>query len=422
MVGLDLLRGLRLGRRGLDDVRVERPLGQEVDPAELRRLLLEDPDELVADDPSLRLRVGHPGQAGQEARPGVDHDEAHPEALLERDTQELRLLLAHQPVVHVDAGEPVPDRAVHQARGDRRIHAAGERADHQAVPTRFACLRVHPRTDLGDRRFDEVGGGPRRPGAGDPHHEVAQHVAAARRVPYLGMELDPVQAPDGVGHRGELRGRRPGRGPETGRRRDDRVAVAHPDRLLAAEPREQRAVAGERDRRGAVLALRDGDHVAAELACHQVQPVADPQDGDARAPHGRVRTRCIGLVDARRPAGEDDRARTALRDLAPRRVEGQELRVDMQLPDAPRNQLRVLAPKVEDHDGVGLAPAALPTGDGPTGAVDRGAFGRGRIERGLEVGLHLRVVRGEDTMAGVGELSVNGLAALASGGLVVVGP
>ena len=35
VVGLDLLGGLRLGRGDLDDVRVERALGQEVDPAEL---------------------------------------------------------------------------------------------------------------------------------------------------------------------------------------------------------------------------------------------------------------------------------------------------------------------------------------------------------------------------------------------------
>ena len=62
VVGLDLLGGLRLRRRALDDVRVERALGQEVDPAELRRLLLEDADELVADDPALLLRVLDAGQ------------------------------------------------------------------------------------------------------------------------------------------------------------------------------------------------------------------------------------------------------------------------------------------------------------------------------------------------------------------------
>ena len=67
VVGLDLLGGLGLRGGRLDDVRVERALGQEVDPPELGGLLLEDPDELVADDLALLLRVLDAGQAGQEA-------------------------------------------------------------------------------------------------------------------------------------------------------------------------------------------------------------------------------------------------------------------------------------------------------------------------------------------------------------------
>ena len=68
----------------LDDVGVERALGQEVDPPELGRLLLEDADELVADDPALLLGVLDAGEAGQEPLPGVDHDEAHAEVLARR--------------------------------------------------------------------------------------------------------------------------------------------------------------------------------------------------------------------------------------------------------------------------------------------------------------------------------------------------
>ena len=83
VVGLDLLGGLRLRRRRLDDVGVERALGQEVDPAELRRLLLEDPDELVADDLALLLGVLDTGQPGEEPVARVDHDEVHAEVALE---------------------------------------------------------------------------------------------------------------------------------------------------------------------------------------------------------------------------------------------------------------------------------------------------------------------------------------------------
>ena len=119
--------------RALDDVRVERALGQEVDPPELRRLLLEDPDELVADDPPLLLGVHDAGQPVEEPLPGIDHDQAHPEVLLEGRPEQLRLLLAHEPVVDVDAGQPVADRPMDEGGRDGRVDAAGQGADDLAV-------------------------------------------------------------------------------------------------------------------------------------------------------------------------------------------------------------------------------------------------------------------------------------------------
>ena len=137
VMGLDLLGGLRLGRGALDDVGVERALGQEVDAAglalDLGGLLLEHPDELVADDLALLLRVLDPGQAGEEALARVDHHEVHAQVLLERRAQQLRLLLAHQPVVDVDARQPVADGAMDERRGDGRVDAARQRADDLAV-------------------------------------------------------------------------------------------------------------------------------------------------------------------------------------------------------------------------------------------------------------------------------------------------
>ena len=118
VVGLDLLGGLRLGGGALDDVGVERALGQEVDGADLGRLLLEDADELVADDLALLLGVLDAGEPGQEALARIDHDQVHAEVALEGDAQQLRFLLAHQPVVDVDAGQPIADRAMDEGRRD----------------------------------------------------------------------------------------------------------------------------------------------------------------------------------------------------------------------------------------------------------------------------------------------------------------
>ena len=75
----------------------------------------------------------------------------------------------------------------------------------------------------------------------------------------------------------------------------------------------------------------------------------------------------------------------------------------MELADAAGDELGELAAEVEDDDGVGGPIVAGRSAAAPL----RG----GRVERGLEVGLDLGVVGGEDAVAGVGRLAVDGLAA-----------
>ena len=74
---------------------------------------------------------------------------------------------------------------------------------------------------------------------GDADHEVAQDVAAARRVDDLGMELDAVQVALRRGEAGVRRRVGLGGGVEAVRQPRDRVAVAHPDRLLAVDVRRR---------------------------------------------------------------------------------------------------------------------------------------------------------------------------------------
>ena len=131
-----------------------------------------------------------------------------------------------------------------------------------------------------------------------------------------------------------------------------------------------------------------------------------PRTGHLARPDGRVRSWGAGVVDRVRAAGQDDRASPASFQLVVRGVEREQLRVDVELADAPGDQLRELAPEVEDDD--------RPPGRRrrPGRSIVRRAVRRGRVERGLEIGLDLGVVRGEDAVAGVGGLTVDGLAAL----------
>ena len=56
------------------------------------------------------------------------------------------------------------------------------------------------------------------------------------------------------------------------------------------------------------------------------------------------------VVNARRTAGEDEAVRAELCDFSRRRVEANNLRIDLALADASRDHLRVLRAEIEDEN------------------------------------------------------------------------
>ena len=386
-----------------DDVRIERALGQEVDPAEVRGLLLEHPDELVADDLALLLGVLDTGQPGEEAVSSIDHDEVHPEIAFEGRPEQLRLLLAHQAVVDIDARQPVTDRAVDERRGHCRIDATRQGADDLPVGAGLVRVLVDAIADPGDGGVDEVRRGPGLGYARDAHHEVAQDVPAARRVDDLRVELDAVQPSAGIGQAGERGGVGLGGGLEALGQPRDGIAVAHPHGLVVFDAAEQSVVPRDPDVCRAIFPAVGREDVAAELVGHELRAVADPENRDAPAPDRRVGLRRTVVIDGVRPARQDDAARPALLELGVGRVVREQLRVDVELADAPRDQLGELAAEIEDDDRAGFGAGAV---------LARCAVGCRRMERGLEIGLDLRIVRSEHAMAGIGCFAVDCFASL----------
>ena len=159
--------------------------------AELARLLLEDADELLADDLALRLRVGDAGEPGEEPLLGAHVDERDVEVAAERLDDLLGLVRAHQPVVDEDARELVADRLVDEQRRDGRVDAAGEPADD--------ALRADLRADPLDLLLDHRGGRP---------------ASAARRRPRRGSSSGSP-APRACARPPGGTGRRRGRGPRS---------------------------------------------------------------------------------------------------------------------------------------------------------------------------------------------------------------
>ena len=232
-----------------------------------------------------------PARRAQEALARVDHHQPHPEVLGEGLAQQLRLALAHEAVVDVDAGQLIADGPMHEGRRHRAVDAAGEGADDvpAARPGREsrrpssrpgwpasscrALPRCRPRS-CAARRGRSACARPR----GGTGCRTGSAIGSAR--PAYGLESVCAV------------------GSEALRRTDDRVAVAHPDRLLADRCRR-------RGRRASVRLTVAGPysrfcrrhHLAAELVRHELQPVADAEDRDPARPERRVGARRIGVVD-----------------------------------------------------------------------------------------------------------------------------
>jgi hypothetical protein len=167
-----------------------------------------------------------------------------------------------------------------EGRRDRAVDTAREGADHAPVGPGLGGVAIHPLADRGHRGLDERGRGPGCPRSDDPQDEVAEDIRSARGVDDLRVELDAVEAAIGVDEAGVGRRVRLGGGPEPVGQPSDRIAMAHPDRLLAVDPGEERIVTGDRDGGRSVLALVGRQDLAAQLMGHQLGPVADPENRD----------------------------------------------------------------------------------------------------------------------------------------------
>ncbi len=313
----------------------------------------------------LRFSSGSddPGQCPEEALLGVDDDEVDPRRGDEVLLDLLGLARPQQPVVDEHAGELVADRLLHEGRRHRRVHPAGQPADDPGL----AHLGAHARDEV----VDDVGGGPLPREARTPDEEVLEHLLAERRVQHLGVPLDAVEPALVVleaGHRGARRRRRdrhPGRGLR------DRVAVAHPHRLLVGLPVEQgrRRVEDVRRRRPELRQPGLLDR-AAERLRHGLEPVAHAEHRHPGLQQGRVERGRTLLVDRRRPARQDHRGRVLGQHVGHRHRVGDDLAEAAGLAHPPRDELGVLGPEVDDeHRAVGETHRFAPLDDDVVGVV-----------------------------------------------------
>ena len=305
--------------------------------------LLEYTDELLADDVPLPLGVLDAVELRQEPVGRLHVHERDVEVPRERVLDLFRFTLAKEPSVHEDARELVADRLVHEEGGDGGIDAAGERAEDLGVAHLFA--------DALDAPLDDVGGRPVREQTAPLVEEPLHDVEAARRVGDLRVELHGEQPSLRVLHGGDRGGFRSADHPKPLRCSDHGVSVAHPHRLAIGEVGEQDARVAHRELRASVLPCARRADLAAERSHHELLPVADPEHRSTDLEHSRIDRRRTILVHGGRSPREHQPRRPASEQPRNRSIERHDLRVDVALPDPPRDQLSVLRPEIENENG-----------------------------------------------------------------------
>ena len=247
-------------------------------------------------------------------------------------------------MIDENAGELVADRLVDQHRGDRRIDAARQPADHPALADAGADRLARLGAERGHR--------PIALQTRDLVDEIPDQSRAVGRMRDLGMEHQAVIAARLVGDQRERRIFGGADARKSRRQPGDAVAMAHPDDMAFAgfpEALEQRAGRADGDFRPAEFAMMAALHFAAELLGHRHLPVADAEHRHARREDRLRRARTARVGHGGGAAGEDHRLGLHFRKGALGALERRDFAIDARLAHAARDQLRELAAEVDDQ-------------------------------------------------------------------------
>src|SRR5579864_8935401 len=121
---LDDMSLARARARGLDHIRVDRPLRKELNTRQLVGFLVKYLDEGAPDDLALLFRVGHARERRQESLLGIDTDDTHAKMLGESAHHLVAFAETKQTVIHEDTDQLIADRTMQERGHDGRVDTA----------------------------------------------------------------------------------------------------------------------------------------------------------------------------------------------------------------------------------------------------------------------------------------------------------
>src|SRR5215813_11994947 len=260
MVCLD--RGGRADKgHGFDHIRIKGSLREKINGAEMFGFFLENFDERMPDAPALLFRIFYSLESGKKLFAGIDIAKALTKALSKQLANPFGLVLPQEPIVDENTDQSFFDRLGNQCRGDRRIYAATQGAEHPPVANLFA--------DLLHRSLDEVLHSPGWLTTTDAKDKVIEYLLAAWGMRHLGMKLDA-------------------------------------DQLILTKSVKQVGVIIDGQLRWTIFALFSARDFSSGKQVDHPHAVTDTEKGNRYFKHLCFNLGSVCLIDARRPTGENN--------------------------------------------------------------------------------------------------------------------
>src|SRR6266496_1488242 len=164
------------------------------------------------------------------------------------------------------------------------------------------------------------------------------------------MKLQSVELALRIFHRREVGALRSPGSAKSFRQRRHFVAMTVPDIDLWAESIQQLRAVCDVQRPSAVLASPGEHNLAAKVMCYQHQAITNAEHRNAERKDFWIEMRRVFVVNTCRTTGENESVRFQLGDFSCGCVEANNLRINLQFTNAPRNDLCVLGTEIENED------------------------------------------------------------------------
>ncbi len=258
-------------------------------------------------------------------------------------TDLLTFSLAQKAVIHINAGQALPNRPVDQRGCHRRIHTARKRKKNSSV-------LPYGIPDLSDRCFRKSSHGPAAVTVANVVEEIVDQLPALFRVRHFRMKLHAVDLSLDTGHGCNSTVIRLCDRMETFRAHAALPCMAHPAGGFGFHAFQNSCPVRHSDGHPAIFPLRGTLNLTAQHLTGQLHPVADAQNRHSLRIDRGIAVRRIRVADTGRTAGEDNACRMVCRNLLCRDAPRHHFRIHVVFSYTPGNELRVLSSEVQNQD------------------------------------------------------------------------